>query len=273
MINPMIIASFIIPEIMFGFKVRQGWVLKRVLAAVANMGPTALMEVLPTGLIFRVTNPAHDMSTILRLNTTAFQQFSCEGAHVLSLNLVRFSSIINSATDDENIAICGFDESSPNVVSFVFVNQNSEDSRNVGIEVEQVELEHWSAGDEAIHEFKVCIKSEDFAHIMEYSKLNKEAIHIIMMATMVTLNSGYEILNLRKEYEECIIENVPIGTRHHLELYINRLDSFLLASLLTSAVWIHDSHSRSHAGPFLEFPLTSGFGKLLIFLPQPFVIS
>lgn len=108
---------------MFRIKIHKGWVLKRVLAAVANMGPTALMEILPTGLLFRVTNPAHDVSTILGINTPAFHHYSCSGAHILDLNLQQFSSIINSATDDEAITISrAYD--SPNLVSFVFVNQS-----------------------------------------------------------------------------------------------------------------------------------------------------
>lgn len=74
------------------------------------------------------------------------------------------------------------------------------------------------------------------------------------------------------QLQECIIENVPAGTRHHLQLHVNRLDSFLLASFLTNIVWIHDSSSRSPIRPFLEFPL-GDLGRLLIFLPQPFIIS
>lgn len=109
-----------------------------------------------------------------------------------------------------------------------------------------MEKDHWSASDESMHEFKVCIKCEDLARIMEHSKANKEVskifsqfvayiffirdfgfiqflkkrvvffivfshcfliienifiwlVNITMMGTMVTLNSGYETLNLKKE--------------------------------------------------------------------------
>lgn len=109
---------------MLKIKIQQGWVLKRVLAVVANMGPTALMEILPTGLLFRVTNPAQDVSTILGINTAAFHHYSCDEALVFEVNLQQFSSIINSATDDEDITICrSYD--TPNLVSFVFVNNQS----------------------------------------------------------------------------------------------------------------------------------------------------
>ncbi|XP_056686332.1 uncharacterized protein [Spinacia oleracea] len=257
---------------MLKIKIQQGWVLKRVLAVVANMGPTALMEILPTGLLFRVTNPAQDVSTILGINTAAFHHYSCDEALVFEVNLQQFSSIINSATDDEDITICrSYD--TPNLVSFVFVNnQNNEDNRNIELEVAKVEKDHWSAGDELMHEFKVCIRCEDLAHIMEHSKVNKEAITITMMGTMVTLNSGYETLHLKEERQECIIKNVPAGTRQHLQLSVNRLDSFLLVCRTTNIVWIHDSNSRSPIRPLLEFPL-GDLGRLLIFLPQPFIIS
>lgn len=53
-----------------------------------------------------------------------------------------------------------------------------EDNRNIGIEVAEVEKDHWSASDESMHEFKVCIKCEDLARIMEHSKANKEVSKI-----------------------------------------------------------------------------------------------
>lgn len=52
---------------------------------------------------------------------------------------------------------------------------DNEDNRNIELEVAKVEKDHWSAGDELMHEFKVCIRCEDLAHIMEHSKVNKEA--------------------------------------------------------------------------------------------------
>ncbi|GAB2271684.1 proliferating cell nuclear antigen [Dionaea muscipula] len=255
----------------FRFKVQQAWVLKRVLGAIACMGTTALMEILPSGILVRVTSLIHDVLALLRISATGFHYYSCDKSCFIHVNVHEFTTIINSAMDDEAISIFGDDP--PNVVYFVFINQNCDESRNASMTASEASREHWPTDDDdSSHEFRVCIRSEDFAQILEQSKLNNEAIHISMMSTMVMLVSGSDIIILRKENQECLIENVPASTRHDLWVSLNHLDSFLLASLVTSTVWIHDSHSRSQVPPILEFPLGE-LGKLLFYLPQPFTVS
>ncbi|GAB4844453.1 proliferating cell nuclear antigen [Ancistrocladus abbreviatus] len=171
---------------MFRLKVQQAWVLKRVLAAIINVGPTAFMEILPSGLLLRVTNMIHDVFIVLRMNAVGFHHYTCDRNYIINVNIREFSAIINSADDDDAISIFG--EDPPNLLYFVFVNQNCDESRNASLPASEVDIEHW-VGEEWAHEFRVCIRSEDFAHILEHSKLNNEASeHFLFIGGNILIN-------------------------------------------------------------------------------------
>ncbi|GAB2271682.1 proliferating cell nuclear antigen [Dionaea muscipula] len=252
---------------MFLLKVQQGGLLKGATAAIAGIdGANSMIELSPNAMLIRVVHRTGNILAVLKMKASGFYHYSCNKAYFVDVNIQDLFYILSSAADDDLITISGHDPTTR--IFFKFENLNTRQCRLDSLAASETSSVRWTT-DESAYQCCIGLSSADFRDKFNHLKRFQEIVKITISEKMVKLAAGLADLILRKEAEECQIQGVDGGGLHKLKISLLHFESFVKASWLTPAVWIHKSSTIPPLRPLISFPL-GRLGTIMFYVPRPF---
>ena len=108
---------------MFQARLEQGVLLKKIVEAIKELVTSVNIDVNPSGISVQAMDSSHVALVSLTLKEDGFQNFRCDRAMTLGLNITNLAKIMKCAGNDDIITLKAEEE--PSTITFIFESSSS----------------------------------------------------------------------------------------------------------------------------------------------------
>jgi len=125
---------------MFEAKLANAGILKKVIEAVKELITDASWECTEGGISLQAMDSSHVALVSLKLRTEGFDEYRCDRAMTLGINLVNMAKIMKCAGNDDSVTLRANEDG--DTITFIFDSPNSERQSQFEIKLMDIDMEH-----------------------------------------------------------------------------------------------------------------------------------